>query len=251
MISLYTDYWELNNIEAILFDKDGTIQDDHIYWGKLGECRIKAIIKHFNLDEKYFEELCYKIGYNPNTTRLIKNGPIGTLSRNEVIEFMVDELKNYSVSSDYNEISDIFDKVNKEFLSDITPYVYFISGAKEFLDKLREKNIKMGLVTSDGVENAKKVLKILEIEDYFECVIGKDSCAGLKKTGEPALLALNELKVSADKTIAIGDAPMDSEMADKAKLFGAVLVSTGQVDFEDLSKLSKYCIKNLNEVKIK
>ncbi len=251
MTSLYTKDWELNNIEAILFDKDGTIQNDHIYWGKLGECRIKEIIRHFNLDEKYFEELCYKIGYNPKTIRLIKNGPIGTLSRSEVISFMTDELKNYGVSTTNDEISEIFDKVNKEFLSDITPYVYFLEGAKEFLDKVREKNVKMALVTSDGVENAKRVLKILKIDNYFSVVIGKDSCDGEKKTGKPALLALQKLGVDAHKTISIGDAPMDFEMADKAGLLGTILVSTGQVDFCDLEKLSKYCAKNLDEVKIK
>ncbi len=251
MINLYTKDWEINGIEAILFDKDGTIQNDHIYWGKLAENRIKEIIKHFHMDKKYFEELCFKIGYDPNIMKLIKNGPVGTLSRTEVIEFMVNELKNYNITTDFDEMSGIFDKVNKVFLSDITPYVFFLSGAKEFLDKLKNKNVKLGLVTSDSTINAHKVLEILGIDDYFDCVIGKDSCDSDKKTGKPAIVAMNELNVTASNTIAIGDAPMDNQMSEKAGLKRCILVSTGQVDFNDLKTLSKYCAKNLDEVKIK
>ena len=250
-MNLYTKDWEINDIKAILFDKDGTIQDDHIYWGKLAENRIKEIIKHFNLDENYFEELCHKIGYNPKTMKLIKNGPVGTLSRTEVVEFMVNELQNYNIKTNFDEISDIFDKVNKIFLSDITPYVRFLSGAKEFLDKIKKQNIKMGLVTSDSTPNAHKVLEILGIDNYFDCVIGKDSCDGEKKTGKPAIMAMQQLGVNASDTIAIGDAPMDYSMSESAKLKGCILVSTGQVELENLQVLSEYCAENLDEVKIK
>lgn len=251
MTSFYTKNWELNNVEAVLFDKDGTIQDDHIYWGKLAENRIKEIINHFNLDKKYFEELCIKIGYNPNTNKLIKNGPVGTLSRTEVIEFTVNELINYDIKTDFNEISEIFDKVNTAFLSDITPYVFFLPGAKEFLNEVKKKNIKTALVTSDSTVNAKKVLEILKISDCFDCVIGKDSSDGEKKTGKPAVIAMEILNAKPSSTIAIGDAPMDFTMSENAGLKGCILVSTGQVDYENLEVLSKYCAKNLDEVKIK
>ena len=251
MISLFTNSWKLNNIEAILFDKDGTLQNDHIYWGKLAENRIKEIIKHFNLDENFFEELCIKIGYNPNDMKLIKNGPVGTLSRTEVVEFMVRELQNYNVKTDFDEISQIFDKVNKIFLSDITPYVFFLPGAKNFLDEIKKKNIKMGLVTSDSTVNAHKILEILQIDNYFDCVIGKDSCDEDKKTGKPAVIAMQKLNSNPSNTIAIGDAPMDYSMAEKAGLKGCILVATGQVDIANLEVLSKYCAQNLDEVKIK
>lgn len=251
MINLYTNTWELDNIEAILFDKDGTIQDDHIYWGKLAENRIKEIISYFKLNENYFNELCYKIGYNPQEMKLIKNGPVGTLSRTEVIEFMVSELKNYDIETNFDEISQLFDKVNKAFLADITPYVHFLSGAKEFLDIIKSKNIKIGLVTSDSTVNAHRVLEILKIDNYFDCVIGKDACSEEKKTGKPAVIATEKLGVNPKNTIAIGDAPMDFYMSDKAKLKACILVSTGQVEYDNLKALSNYCARNLSEVKIK
>ena len=92
---------------------------------------------------------------------------------------------------------------------------------------------------------------IRDIFDCFECVIGKDSCEYEKKTGKPALLAIEKLQANPESTIVIGDAPMDAMMAENAKLKGSILVSTGQVYLEDLQKFSKYTVKNLSEVKIK
>ena len=65
------------------------------------------------------------------------------------------------------------------------------------------------------------------------------------------MLAIEKLQANPESTIVIGDAPMDAMMAENAKLKGSILVSTGQVDLEDLQKFSKYTVKNLSEVKIK
>ena len=84
MVDFIGNEWEIKNVKAVLLDKDGTFQDDNIYWGKLAENRISALIKYFNLNENLFEELCFAIGHNPKTCKLIKNGPVGILSRNQI-----------------------------------------------------------------------------------------------------------------------------------------------------------------------
>ena len=37
MLNFYTKDWELKSIDTVLLDKDGTFQNDHLYWGKLAE----------------------------------------------------------------------------------------------------------------------------------------------------------------------------------------------------------------------
>ena len=86
MVTLHTNNWSIEDIDAILFDKDGTFQHDHTYWGKLAECRIQALIEYFNLSQDSFNDLCFAIGHNPIECKLIKNGPVGTLSKNEVVD---------------------------------------------------------------------------------------------------------------------------------------------------------------------
>lgn len=242
--------FNIKNIEAVLLDKDGTFQDDHIYWGKLAELRILEIIKYFQLNKSSFEPLCYAIGYEPKTCKLIKNGPVGVLSRNEVIEFMVNELSKYDVKTNFDEISDLFDKVHKEFLDDMPKYVHFIEYSEDFIKKLKACNIKLAVVTSDTYNHAVEVLKILKIDNCFDLVIGKDSCNKDKKTGEPALLAIKQLKVNKENTLVIGDAMMDYQMAKNADMV-CLLVATGQTEIQDLQKFTKNVVNNLNEVEIR
>jgi len=248
MLNFYGKNWKIENISTVLFDKDGTFLDDHVYWGKLAECRIVEIIKHFNLDKKLFEELCFAIGHNPNTCKLIKNGPVGVMSRNEVINFMVSELKKYSIETDFETISNIFDKVHNEFSNNIERYVKFLPHSKEFIKELKNKGLKLAVVTSDTFEHTNKILKILRIDDCFEVVIGKDNCKQDKKTGEPALIALEKLNSKKEETIVIGDAMMDFLMGENAGLKGSILVATGQTDIEVLKECTNCVVQNLSEV---
>lgn len=249
-IDIYAKNFKIKNVEAVLFDKDGTFQDDHIYWGKLAECRIYKIINYFDLPEKSFEPLSFAIGYNPQTCKLIKNGPVGCLSRDEVVEFMVNELKKYVVDTTFQVISDLFDEVHKEFLDNMAKYVHFIDYSEQFIRNLHNHNIKLAVVTSDSYSHTVEILKILNIDDCFELIVGKDSCDEPKKTGKPALFAIEKLNVNKSNTIVIGDAPMDFQMAKNAEL-NCLLVSTGQTDIDDLKKLTKNVVSNLNEVEIK
>ena len=250
MINFIGKDWSINDVKAVLFDKDGTFLNDHMYWGKLAECRIHKIIEVFNLDKNLFEELCFAIGQDPIKCKLIKNGPVGVLSRNEVVEFMVNELKKYGVSTNFEEISNLFDVVHKEFSENIEKYVQSLEYSEEFIKELKKRGVKLAVVTSDTYEHTLKTLKILGLENEFECVIGKDSCKEEKRSGKPALLALEKLGETIDNTIVIGDALMDFEMGKNANLKGAILVATGQTDIEDLKKCTDCVVNNLSEVKI-
>ena len=250
MISLSGKNWEIDNIKAVLFDKDGTFLDDDIYWGKLAECRINKIIEYFNLDKNLFNELCFAIGHNPLTCKLIKNGPVGVMSRNEVVDFMANELKKYSISTDFETISKIFDEVHGEFLNNMEKYVKFLPYSEQFIKTLKTLGLKLAVVTSDNYAHTLEILKILKIEDYFECVIGKDSCTKDKKTGEPALIAIEKMNVSKDETIVVGDALMDYLMSKNAGLKGTILVATGHTDIEDLKNCTNCVVNNLGEVLI-
>lgn len=243
--------WEIKGIDTVLFDKDGTFLNDHIYWGKLAECRVLKIIEQFNLNKNLFDDLCFAIGYDPATCKLIKNGPVGTLSRNEVVDFMVKELKKYTISTNFETVSNLFDIVHKEFSENIEKYVFSLEYSENFIKTLKAKGIKLAVVTSDNYEHTLKILKILNLQDIFDCVIGKDSCSEEKRTGKPALSALQKLNSNPENTIVIGDALMDYEMGKNANLKGEILVATGQTDIEILQKYSTCVVNNLSEVEIK
>ena len=250
MAKLYTDKWSLDNIKAVLFDKDGTFINSHIYWGEIIKRRIHAVMQHFEIKEDLFASLCSSLGLDTKTGLLIKEGPIAIFSREVVVTSLINKLKECGVSSNSSTIEEIFKKVHENFLPDIYNYVKIIEDAKILFDKLKSVEIKLAVVTSDMHANTDAILKHLGLEKYFDLVIGKADCSKAKKTGEPAKIALKKLNVKAENTISVGDAEMDYLMAKNAGLKGSILVATGQTPLEELLDYTPTSVEKLKEVQV-
>lgn len=250
MAKLHTDKWALDNIKAVLFDKDGTFINSHIYWGEIIKRRIHAVMQHFEIKEDLFDSLCSSLGLDTKTGLLIKEGPIAIFSREVVVTSLINKLKECGVSSNSSTIEEIFKKVHENFLPDIYNYVKIIEDAKILFDKLKSVEIKLAVVTSDMHANTDAILKHLGLEKYFDLVIGKDDCSKAKKTGEPAKIALKKLNVKAENTISVGDAEMDYLMAKNAGLKGSILVATGQTPLEELLDYTPTSVEKLKEVQV-
>lgn len=250
MAKLYTDKWALDNIKAVLFDKDGTFINSHIYWGEIIKRRIHAVMQHFEIKEDLFDSLCSSLGLDTKTGLLIKEGPIAIFSREVVVTSLINKLKECGVSGNSSTIEEIFKKVHENFLPDIYNYVKIIEDAKILFDKLKSVEIKLAVVTSDMHANTDAILKHLGLEKYFDLVIGKDDCSKAKKTGEPAKIALKKLNVKAENTISVGDAEMDYLMAKNAGLKGSILVATGQTPLEELLDYTPTSVEKLKEIHV-
>jgi len=140
--------------------------------------------------------------------------------------------------------------LKKKIIIEIYDLADIIEYSENFIRKLKRYGLKLAVVTSDTTSHATQVLKILKIDDCFDIVIGKDSCSKDKKTGEPAILALEKLNSKKENTLVIGDALMDYQMAKNANL-KSILIATGQTNISDLKKCTNYVVKNLSEVEIK
>ena len=249
MISLKTPNWQINNIETVLLDKDGTFIDLHYFWGKMTELRVKEIIHQFNLNPDLFSELCLCLGYDIKTSKMLSDGITAMYSRSKIIEIFKSDLEKYGVEISEQELENIFDKVSIEFYKNMHQYTKPINSAIEFIKKLHSKGIKLGIVTSDSVESTKLTLKHFGWENLFESVIGRESSTHTKESGEPTKLALKELSANPEKTVMIGDAPMDSISAQKAGIEKIILVATGQIVENTLKSYSPYTIEDLSLIK--
>lgn len=251
MVTFSTEKWNIKNVEAVFFDKDGTFINSDLYWGKLCELRVEKIIDWFNLPNAFFENLCYVMGYDCFAKKLIYNGPLAVLSRGEVILVMINFLNKLGVQTNNKTMQKIFDDVHEEFLNNIFSYTELIDGALNFFEKLKQKNIKMAVITSDTYCHTIATLKHLEIDHYFALVLGKDNCDKPKKTGKPAKMALDYFGVNAQNVVVVGDAPMDYLMAENAGINSTILVTTGQVPLSQLQEYSSFIVDNLSKIEVK
>lgn len=250
MILLKTKDWILDNVETVLFDKDGTFIDLHYFWGKMTELRVFEIIKTFGLSDDVFEKLCLCLGYDVKSGKMLSDGITALYSRVKIIEIFKQDLENFGVFTTEDELTKIFDTVNLKFYEDMDKYTKPISEAIEFIKVLKSKNVKLGVVTSDSVESTNRTLKQFGWEDFFEVVVGRESSNETKESGALTKLALNILKADSKTTVMIGDAPMDYISAKNSGIERTILVSTGQISSSKLSKTSKYVVKTLAEIAV-
>ena len=250
MISLKTTDWTINNIETILFDKDGTFIDLHYFWGKMTELRAKATIEHFSLPSATFKNLCEFLGYNTQTKKMLSDGITAMYSRSKIVELYKSDLEKLSITTTTEEIEKIFDEVSSEFYKDMTQYTKPIENAINFIKKVKNLGIKTGIITSDAKESTDITLKNFGWEKLFDIVIGRESSPHTKESGVPTLLALEKLKANPKTTIMIGDAPMDYISAKNAGIENTILVASGQIEKKELSQISNYTLNSLDELLI-
>lgn len=250
MISLKTTDWKLDNVESVLFDKDGTFIDLHYFWGKMSEMRVEEIMKRYNLSQDLFEKLCLKLGYDVSKGRMLPDGITALYSRQIIIQIFCKDLNSLGVDISESDLEDIFDYVSDMFYKDMVKYTKPIDSAIDFIKKLRERNVKIGVVTSDSVESTMLTLKYFDWRNLFDVVIGRESTKETKESGVPVKTALGIIKANPLTTVMVGDAPMDYIAAKNAGVDRTILVATGQLDKKSLAETSGYVLNSLDELKI-
>lgn len=122
-------------------------------------------------------------------------------------------------------------------------------GVKELLRKLREKGMKVALASSS--KNAKTIIKILKIQDYFDVVIDGGMIVHSKPNPEIFLLAAKQLGIEPRDCVVFEDAAagVDAALAAGMKCVGVgspavlghatkVVSKTAEFNEQDLVELA-------------
>lgn len=111
-------------------------------------------------------------------------------------------------------------------------------GVLTLLRCLKESGIKLAICTNKESDLTAEILRVLQIEDFFEVVIGIDQALEPKPSPKPLQQALSYLSVSAEDCVFIGDSNIDAMASSAAGIpfllhssgFGAAQVQFANVD---------------------
>ena len=106
--------------------------------------------------------------------------------------------------------------------------------AGETIARLRQRALKLGVVTSRLSDGADRILEAMELRHCFDVIIGLEHVQKPKPDPEPVLVALARLGVSANRAVMVGDTP-DDVIAGRRAGGATVGVTTGVFDADALA----------------
>ena len=105
-------------------------------------------------------------------------------------------------------------------------YARVFDGVFAGLEQFKSWGWRMACVTNKPTDLAKALLKMKNLEGYFELVLGGDACDRKKPDPQPLLRAVEHLGVSVAKTLMVGDSSNDA-IAARAAGCPVLLVNYG------------------------
>jgi HAD superfamily hydrolase (TIGR01549 family) len=207
------------NIKLVVFDLDGTLISSHetIY-----KCTVEAL-RRVNVNNLLPEKEFY--------------GMIG-LHFEDIFEKF-----GFKVP-DFEEFISIYKSLYFTYVDSSAKY----KGVDEVINRLGQRNIKIGLLTTKAQDQAELLLKHFQLYDKFDYVMGRRAGLGHKPAPEPLWKICEDLKIKVEETMIVGDSELDVECG---KNSGAIscAVTYGYRTKEELHKSQpNFVIDNILDV---
>lgn len=206
------------DIEAVIFDFDGTIAHTHHIW-KL-------------VDQEFFESR--GIPYTPEIGKILS--PLGFEKGAEWAIY------TYKLKEDPEEIITEWKELSKSFFVNS---VQLRPGVVEFINKLKERHISTALATVNDPELLALLEPRLHLSTLFDTQVFAADVGFAKDEPYLYLEALARLKAKAKKTLLFEDIPLAIQTGNSIDLITcAVNCDDEHQDIEKLSKLADFTIKH-------
>jgi phosphoglycolate phosphatase len=240
----------IDNIELVIFDKDGTLVDLYNYWANMINFRVESAQRKLSFDESKNNDIMYAMGVDVENERLRSEGPVGLKKREIVMQAMVDSLAKIGFPDTYDTCFQIFKEVDEQSVNHLIDIVKPVNGMHEFINSLYEKNCKIAIATTDKTARAVLAADFLGISDRVNMVVGEDMVANCKPHPDMANLILKELSVDKENTVIVGDAITDIEMGFNAGLKASIGVCSGLTSERKLGEKTDYVIEDISMIRV-
>ena len=127
-----------------------------------------------------------------------------------------------------------------------TSYIRILDGVEAILSHFEEEGLQQCLATNKSTPEAERILAHLEIEGYFDLIVGYDDVSRPKPSPEMVLLTLEAIGAKPNETVLVEDSPTGLTAGKEAGVH-TVAITTGFHDATNLAVLKPDYI--INEIR--
>lgn len=208
-------------IEAVIFDKDGTLFDFRATW----EAWARSFL--LNITNQDIERAAYvgeQIGFDLSTNTFQPDSIVIAHPVVEIAMALAPHLPEFSVDT-------LLARLNGE--AENVPQIEAVA-LVPFLDDLQARGLKLGVATNDAETPARIHLTTAGVLEHFDFVAGFDSGHGAKPAPGQLLAFAAAIEIAPDRVVMVGDSAHDL-VAGRAAGMQTVAVLTGIAEAGDLA----------------
>lgn len=171
-------------VKAVLFDLDGTLVDSlpELYHG------VHTVLSDMGLKAPSQEAVGAMIGRG--------------------ILVLVQRLcAALGIAVETEQGRDLFDRLLKAWSESGGRHMAFYPGVIEGVEQLKDKGIRVALVTNKQRSLTVEFLQSRGLESLFDTVVAGDDCPNNKPAPDMLIRAMTEMNVCASETVMVGDSP--------------------------------------------
>lgn len=224
----------VRKVDALIFDKDGTLFDYHATWSAASAGLIEDLAAG---DEILRSRLADFMDFDLALGRFRPTSPIIACTNRQAAEILNLAMPDRDV--DQLEI-DLEDFAAEAPLAQAVPLV-------PLMQDFRDMGLILGVMTNDSERGARANLSHAGVHDAFHIIVGFDSGLGAKPDPDPLLAISAHAGVVPSRCAMVGDSTHDL-IAGRAAGMHTIAVLTGVADKEELCPYADVVLRDIGEI---
>jgi len=206
-------------IDAVIFDKDGTLFDFRQSWGGFAATMLADLAR----DDAHATDLAAVMGFDRAARSFAPDSPMIAGTSAEIAAVMIPLLPDMTQAGLEQQLNS----------AAVTAPMYPAVDLRPVLQALRDRGLRLGLATNDTEAPARAHLTDAGIADLFDFIAGCDSGHGAKPAPGMLLAFAQTFDLDFGRVVMVGDSLHDL-VAGRAAGMRAVGVLTGIADRAEL-----------------
>jgi HAD superfamily hydrolase (TIGR01509 family) len=240
---------ETFDADMVAFDKDGTLIEFDVMWGRLAEAWMDGLAGESGTALR--SDLCHSLGYDPDQGRTLPQSPLSIAKTGELLAIVADTLYRHGVPwpEAHDRTQQLFDATSAKL-----PPASLVSPAGDvagLFAQLHQAGVRVAIVTTDGRAETEEALHLLKAAPFVDHMVCGDDGFPSKPAPDMLLAVCQRLQVEPSRTVVVGDTQADLLMAQRAGAGLRVAVLTGPSDRETLATSADIIIRSIDDISVR